>query len=73
MIDSDQIPTFGPMGEKVWSMYERIASVIDIEMMEFTEEELQALSIIYGDNFVYPVYNHVNQLLTGAPEEEIIH
>lgn len=72
-MDSDQITTFGPMGKKVWNMYERIRGVVDIEMMEFTEEELQMVSTIYGENFVYPVYNHVNQLLTGAPAEEVLH
>ena len=72
MMDSDQT-TFGPMGTKVWGMYNKIRDLVDVEMMEFTEEELKLVSVIYGENFVYPVYNHVNELLTGTPQEETLH
>jgi hypothetical protein len=74
MFDSDgeQI-TFGPMGRKVWDMYAKIKDLVDREMMEFTIEELQTLKVIYGDNFFYPVYNHIDTLLDGAPTEETVH
>jgi hypothetical protein len=71
--DSDGELTFGPMGQKVWDLYAKIREVFDIEMMEFTEDELRVVSMLYGENLVYPVYNHVNQLLTGTPEEETLH
>ena len=72
MFDSDEV-TFGPMGTKVWDLYARIRDVVDMELMEFTEEELRVVAVLYGENFIYPVYNHVNQLLTGTPEEETLH
>ena len=72
IIDSDGI-TFGPMGSKVWDLYAKIRDVVDLEMMNFTEDELRAISLLYGENFVYPVYNHVTSLLTGTPMEETLH
>ena len=71
--DSDGEMTFGPMGQKVWDLYAKIRDLVDIEMMEFSEDELRMVSVLYGENFVYPVYNHVNQLLTGTPDEETLH
>ena len=65
--DSDGEMTVGPMGQKVWDLYAKIREVVDVEMMEFTEDELRVVSMLYGENLVYPVYNHVNQLLTGTP------
>ena len=71
--DSDGEMTFGPMGQKVWDLYAKIREVVDVEMMEFTEDELRIVSVLYGENLVYPVYNHVDQLLTGTPAEETLH
>lgn len=75
LFDSDESGemTFGPFGAKVWDMYAKIREVVDREMMEFTEEELHMINLLYGENFNYPIYNHVTQLLTGAPEDEVIH
>ena len=73
MIDSDEMTTFGPMGEKVWNMYSRVQEVVDIELMNFTEDELKMVSVLYGENLIYPIHNHVSQLMTGAPEEEVLH
>jgi hypothetical protein len=72
MIDSDGA-TFGPMGSKVWDLYAKIRDLVEIEMMNFTEEELRVIAVLYGENFIYPVYNHVDQLLTGTPNQETIH
>ena len=73
MIDSDEMTTFGPMGEKVWNMYSRVQEVVDIELMNFTEDELKMVSVLYGENLIYPIHTHVIQLMTGAPEEEVLH
>ena len=70
--DSDEV-TFGPMGSKVWDLYARIREVVDEEMMNFTEDELHMINLLYGENFIYPVYNHVSILLTGAPSTETLH
>ena len=72
LLDSDEI-TFGPMGSKVWDLYARIRDVVDEEMMNFTEDELHMINLLYGDNFVYPVHNHVRTLLTGTPSSETLH
>ena len=72
MFDSDEM-AFGPMGTKMWDLYAKIRDVVEMELMEFTEEELRVVAGLYGENFIYPVYNHVNQLLTGTPEEETLH
>lgn len=72
MFDSDEV-SFGPMGSKVWELYARIKDVVDEEMMNFSEEELHMINLLYGENFIYPVYNHVSTLLTGAPTGETLH
>ena len=72
IIDSDGV-TFGPMGSKVWDLYAKIRDVVDVEMMNFTPEELHMINILYGENFIYPVHNHVTSLLTGTPMEETLH
>jgi hypothetical protein len=72
MFDSDQV-TFSPMGSKVWELYAKIRTLVDEEMMNFTEEELHLINLLYGDNFVYPVHNHVEALLTGTPLGETVH
>ena len=74
LFDSDNGElTFGPMGSKVWDLYAKIRTLVDREMMNFTEEELHMINLLYGENFIYPVYNHVTELLTGASPEETIH
>jgi len=73
-MDSDgQEITFGPMGQKVWDMYAKIRELVDREMMEFTIDELYTLRLLYGENFNYPVHNHIDKLLEGSPAEETIH
>jgi len=72
MMDSDEM-AFGPMGTKVWDLYARIRDVVEVEIMNFSEEELRVVSVLYGENLIYPVYNHVNELLTGTPEGEALH
>jgi len=72
MMDSDEM-AFGPMGTKVWDLYAKIRDMVEVEIMNFSEDELRVVSVLYGENLVYPVYNHVNQLLTGTPEEETLH
>lgn len=74
LFDSDESGvSFGPFGTKVWDLYGKIRELVDKEMMNFTEEELQMIDMIYGENFSYPVHNHVTSLLTGAPMTETVH
>ena len=72
MLDSDEM-AFGPMGTKVWDLYAKIRDLVEVEIMNFSEDELRIVAGLYGENLIYPVYNHVNQLLTGTPDEETIH
>ena len=72
LMDSDGV-TFGPMGSKVWDLYAKIRDLVELEMMNFSEEELHMINLLYGDNFIYPVHNHVTQLLTGADATETLH
>ena len=70
--DSGEL-TFGPMGAKVWDLYAKIRELVDKEMMEFTEDELHMINLLYGENFIYPVHNHVTELITGTPNTETLH
>ena len=72
MLDSDEV-SFGPMGSKVWDLYAKIRDLVDREIMEFSEDELHMINLLYGENFIYPVHNHVTTLLTGVSQEETLH
>ena len=70
MIDSD---SRSPIGIKVFALYDKLHDVVDLELMKFNEEELKMLQLIYGENFQYPIYEHITQMMSGAPEEETLH
>ena len=70
MVDSDQR---SPIGSKIFDLYEKIHKLVDLELMKFDPAELKMIQLVYGDNFFYPINTHVDQLMTGAPEDEVIH
>ena len=70
MLDSDDR---SPMGSKIFDLYEKIHEVVDLELMKFDPAELKMIQMVYGDNFFYPINTHVDQLMTGAPDDEMIH
>jgi len=69
-IDSDNR---SPIGTKVFELYGRLHEVVDVELMKFNEEELQMLRLIYGENFQYPIHEHIDQMMSGTPEGEVLH
>ncbi len=70
MIDSDNR---SPIGAKVFQLYDRLHEVVDLELMKFDQEELRMLQLIYGENFQYPIHDHITQMMSGAPEDEVLH
>ena len=44
--DSDGDITFGPLGHKVWDLYAKIREVVDVEMMQFSEDELRIITVL---------------------------
>ena len=70
MVDSDQR---SPVGSKIFELYEKIHKLVDLELMKFDVPELKMIQLIYGDQFFYPINNHVDQLMTGAPDDEVLH
>ena len=70
MIDSD---SRSPIGTKVFALYDRLHQVVDLELMKFDQDELRTLQIVYGENFHYPIHDHITEMMTGAPEDEVIH
>ena len=70
MVDSDDR---SPVGLKIFDLYEKIHEVVDLELMKFHPDELKMIQLVYGDNFFYPINTHVDQLMTGAPIDEVIH
>ena len=69
MIDSDT----SSIGTKVFALYDRLHQVVDLELMKFDQDELRTLQIVYGENFHYPIHDHITEMMTGAPEDEVIH
>ena len=70
MVDSDDR---SPVGSKIFEMYEKIHELVDLELMKFDPAELRMIQLVYGENFFYPINTHVDQLMTGAPEDEMLH
>ena len=70
MVDSDQR---SPVGEKIFELYEKIHELVDLELMKFDVPELRMIQLIYGDQFFYPINTHVDKLMSGAPEDEMVH
>ena len=70
MLDSDER---SPVGSKIFELYEKIHKLVDVELMKFEPAELKMIQLIYGENFFYPINSHVDELMTGAPEDEVIH
>lgn len=70
MVDSDDR---SPIGLKIFELYEKIAELVDVELMKFEPAELKMIQLVYGENFFYPINTHVDELMTGAPENEVVH
>ena len=70
MVDSDDR---SPVGSKIFELYEKIHKLVDVELMKFDPAELRMIQLVYGENFFYPINSHVDELMTGAPEDEVIH
>ena len=70
MVDSDDR---SPVGSKIFELYEKIHKLVDVELMKFDPAELRMIQLVYGENFFYPINIHVDELMTGAPEDEVIH
>ena len=70
MVDSDQR---SPVGSKIFDLYEKIHELVDLELMKFDPAELKMIQLVYGENFFYPINTHVDQLMTGAPDDEVVH
>jgi hypothetical protein len=70
MVDSDDR---SPVGSKIFELYEKIHELVDLELMKFDPAELRMIQLVYGENFFYPINTHVDQLMTGAPEDEMLH
>ena len=70
MTDSDDR---SPIGAKVFALYDRLHEVVDMELMKFDRDELRTLQLVYGENFHYPIHDHIVEMMSGAPESEVLH
>ena len=62
-----------PIGTKVFALNDRLHQVVDLELMKFDQNELRILQVIYGENFHYPIHDHILEMMSGVPENEVIH
>ena len=72
MLDSDE-ESVGIMSEVLWDMYSKIHERVDEELMRLSQDELRIMKIIYQDRLVYPIHEHIDQLLEGASAGETLH
>lgn len=73
MFDSDRKDELGEISLVLYDIYERLHAEIDKELMRLDQEDLRIMQIIYADQLTYPIHEHIDGLLDGAPTGESIH
>ena len=73
MFDSDRKNELGEISKVLFDIYERLHAEVDKELMRLDQEDLRIMQIIYADQLNYPIYDHIEGLLDGAPTGESIH
>ena len=73
MFDSDRKNECGDISTVLFDIYETLHKKVDEQLMRLDEEDLRIMQIIYGDQLVYPIHDHIEGLLKGAPPGESIH
>ena len=75
MSDSDQIDAMGilSMNRSLFQLYSALHTTAEAELMKLDQNELKLLKLLYADQLVYPIADHIDQLLDGAPPSETIH
>ena len=63
----------GELTLKIFDLFNTIRSVAEVELMNFTVEELNTLKAFYQKDLTYPIWSDVEELLNGAPKDEYIH
>lgn len=69
MLDSDDTP----MTKVLYDLYATLHEQVDAELMKLSEEELRIMQIIYRKELVYPIHEHIDQLLSGATNGDTLH
>ena len=73
MFDSDRADELGGISRVLFDVYSSIHKEVDKELMRLDEEDLRILQIIYADQLIYPIHEHIDNLLKGPPPGESIH
>ena len=69
-LDSDEVT---PMSQVLFDLYSKLHEISDRELMKLTEEELRIMQIVYRKELVYPIHEHIDQLLSGATNGDTVH
>lgn len=69
MRDSDDTP----MTDVLYNLYATLHDQVDAELMKLTEDELRIMQIVYRKELVYPIHEHIDQLLSGATSGDTLH
>ena len=72
-MDSDDKEPVTLMTDVLWDMYSKIHEQVELELMKLDEEELRIMKIVYADQLVYPIHEHIDQLLEGARPSDTVH
>ena len=59
--------------KKLFVMYDKIRTLCELELMQFSVEELQMLQKFYGNELTYPIYQDVLDTLSGPQLEDKVH
>ena len=75
MDDSDEVDGIGILStnRSLFQLYSVLHEAVDKELMKLDQQELRMLQLLYSDQLVYPIHDHIDQLLGGAPASETVH
>ena len=75
MDDSDTVDGIGilSMNRSLFQLYSVLHETVDAELMKLDQQELRLLQLLYADQLVYPIHDHIDQLLGGVPSTETVH
>ena len=73
MSDEDKQKEIIDASIKIIDIYDKIRRVMEEEMLKFSYDELNTISVIYGKELTYPMYQDINDALAGPEFNDTVH
>ena len=74
MIEYDnETRTYIETARKLFELYDKIRTLCEQELMQFTVEELEMMNKFYGNELTYPIYQDIIDTLSGPQIDDRVH